>query len=190
MAAPQPTWGELYEVPETTSADDLLRLPDDGSTNELYEGALVRHMTSPAHGAICQRLGFELELCARTNSLPITVVQNSLFDLTPAGATRRTILAPDVAILPSGFTLPWTVPQITPLLVVEVVSESQTLAELALKAQFYRNAGVAEVWVIASHLRVIEVWSTQGRITLNDTQTLTSPLLPGFGVAVRYLLDG
>jgi hypothetical protein len=30
MAAPHLTWGEIYEAPPTTTADDLLRLPDDG----------------------------------------------------------------------------------------------------------------------------------------------------------------
>ena len=191
MAAPQPTWGELYQVPDTTSADDLLRMPDDGYRYELYEGALVREMTSAGHGGVCQRLGGELYLYARTTGFPNPVVQNALFDLTPAGAPRRTVLAPDLAILRPGTDQPWdTVTRDVPLIAVEVVSESQTLAELALKAQFYRNAGVVEVWIVDHKTRSIEVWTAQGRTTLDDTQTLTSPLLPGFGVTVRYLLEG
>jgi hypothetical protein len=38
--------------------------------------------------------------------------------------------------------------------------------------------------------RTVEVWNAQGHPTLDEQQTLTSPLLPGFGVAVRLLLDG
>jgi Uma2 family endonuclease len=190
MAAPYPTWGEVYEVPPTTTADDLLRLPDDGSTYELYEGVLVREMTSPGHGDICQRLGVELGIYARTSGFANRIVQNALFDLTPAGATRKTVLAPDVAILRSGSLPSWTVPQETPLLAVEVVSESQTVAELALKAQFYRNAGVEEVWVVDHASRSVDVWNRQGRTTLNDTQILTTPLLPRFSLAVGFLLDG
>jgi Uma2 family endonuclease len=190
MAAPHPLWGEVYEVPPTTTADDLLRLPDDGSTYELYEGALVREMTSPGHGDICQRLGVELGIYARASGFANRIVQHALFDLTPAGATRKTVLAPDLAILHSGALPTWTVPQETPLLAVEVVSESQTVAELALKAQFYRNAGVEEVWVVDHASRSVDVWNTQGRTTLNDTQTLTTPLLPGFSLAVSFLLDG
>jgi Uma2 family endonuclease len=71
-----------------------------------------------------------------------------------------------------------------------VVSESQTLAELALTAQTYRQAGVEEVWVVDYKSRSIEVWNAQGQTTLHDTQTLTSTLLPGFSAAVRFLLDG
>jgi len=67
------------------------------------------------------------------------------------------------------------VPYETPPVAVEVVSESQTLVELALKAQTYRQAGVDEVWVVDHQSRTIEIWGVQGRATLTDAQTLTSP---------------
>jgi Uma2 family endonuclease len=82
------------------------------------------------------------------------------------------------------------VPQEAPLLAVEVVSESQTVAELAIKAQFYRTAGVEEVWVVDHASRTVKIWSANGRTTLDETQTLMSPLLPGFSVAIQFLLDG
>jgi Uma2 family endonuclease len=188
----RPTWGEVFQVPPNTTGDDLLRLPDDGSKYELYEGVLVREMTSPAHGVICQRLGFTLGLYAQTTGVlqQQRIAQNALFDLTLPGMTTRTVLAPDLAILRLATIPSWSVPQDTPLLAIEVVSESQTLAELALKAQTYRQAGVEEVWVVDYKSRSIEVWSAQGLTTLHDTQTLTSALLPGFNAAVRFLLDG
>ena len=43
------------------------------------------------------------------------------------------------------------------MLAVEVVSPSQTLAEIALKAQTYRNAGVEEVWVVDARSRSVQV---------------------------------
>ena len=36
MAARQPTWGDLFQMPTTITASDLLRMPDDGAKNELY----------------------------------------------------------------------------------------------------------------------------------------------------------
>jgi Uma2 family endonuclease len=190
MSALRPAWGEAFEVPATTTGDDLLRLPDDGSRYELYEGVLVREMTSPAHGGICQRLGGVLFVYTQASGLPNNIVQNALFDLTLPGATSRTVLAPDLAITRNSGPLSWGVPHEAPLLAVEVVSDSQTLADLAIKAQVYRDAGVDEVWIIDAHTRSVEVWSSQGKAVLNDSQTLTTPLLPGFGVAVRFLLDG
>ncbi|MBF6592545.1 MAG: Uma2 family endonuclease [Ktedonobacterales bacterium] len=190
MAAPQPTWGDVYEVPATTTADDLLRLPDDGSKNELYEGMLVREMTSPGHGAICHRFSVALGIYAGQQGFTNAIVQNALFDLTPPDATRKTVLAPDLAILRGSAAPSWDVPREIPLLAIEVVSPSQTLLELALKAQFYRAVGVEEVWVVDATSRSIEVWNAQGRTLLGERELLTSSLLPGFSVAISFLLDG
>jgi hypothetical protein len=44
--------------------------------------------------------------------------------------------------------------------------------------------------VVDARSRSMQVWTAQGMATLDETQTLTSPLLPGFSVAVRFLLDG
>jgi Uma2 family endonuclease len=82
------------------------------------------------------------------------------------------------------------VPHASPLLAIEVVSPSQTLAELALKAHVYRQADVEEVWVIEHQTHAVEVWNAQGHATLDETRTLTSTLLPGFSVTVRFLFDG
>jgi Uma2 family endonuclease len=117
--------------------------------------------------------------------------QNGLIDLTPPGATRRTVLAPDLAIMRSTTPPQWDqIPTDPPLLAVEVVSPSQILAGLSMKAQFYRNAGVNEVWIIDHDTRSIEIWTATGTTTLVDGQTLTSPLLPGFSLDITHLLDG
>src|SRR5258708_7410052 len=169
MAALQPTWGEVFDVPPTTTGDDLLRLPDDGSHYELYEGVLVREMTSPGHGDICHRLDVELGIYARSAGFANRIVQNALFDLTPPGATRRTVLAPDLAIMRSSAAPPWTGPHDTPLLAIDVVSDSQTLAELALKAQTYRQAGVEEAGVIDHPIPTLETWSPHRRLSHHST---------------------
>jgi Uma2 family endonuclease len=123
----------VFDAPPGTTGDDLLRLPDDGYKYELYEGMLVREMTSPDHGEICHRLGVELGIYARTTGFPNRIAQHALFDLTPPGSPTRVALAPDLAIRRVGAPSTWTVPEEAPLLAVEVVSPSQTLAEIALK---------------------------------------------------------
>jgi len=147
-------------------------------------------MASPDHGEVCQRLGVELGIYAKPTGFPNRIVQNALFDLTPPGSPTRAVLAPDLAIRRVGAPSTWAVPQEAPLLAVEVVSPSQTMAEIALKAQTYRNACVEEIWVVDARSRSVQVWTAQSMVTLDETQTLTSPLLPGFSVSVRFLLDG
>ena len=194
MTTIRPTWGEIYLAPPNMTGDDLLRMPDDGSKYELFEGMLVREgakMTSAGHGVLCHRLSVALGVYAQTAGYANHIAQNMLFDLTPPGDTTRTTLAPDLAILRAGTPVSWTsVPHDKPLLAVEVVSESQSLAELTIKAQTYRNAGVEEVWVVDHKTRTVQVWNAAGMITLDDTQNLTSALLPGFSLSVRFLLDG
>ena len=192
MAIRQPTWGDNYVMPPTMTAADLLHLPDDGARNELYEGAVVREeMTGPGHGDICHRLSGELYAYAKVQGFHNRILQNSLFDLTPVGSLRKTVLAPDVAIMrQTVLQSRQQIPTEPPLLAVEVVSPLQTLAELGMKAQFYRNAGVDEVWLIDQDTRVVEIWNAVGIGSLPEGQSLTSQLLPGFSIAVTYLLDG
>lgn len=190
MAVAKHLWGDVFEMPPAMSTEDLLRLPKDGYRYELFEGVLVREMTSAGHGDICHRLSGELYVYSRATGFPNRVVQNTLFDLTPAGATSRTVLAPDIAIMRTSTPPPWNeVTSGPPLLAIEVISPSQTLAELTLKAQVYRQYGVDEVWVVDHKTRVVEVWNAQGQTTLNDAQTLTSTLLPGLSLSVRSLFD-
>lgn len=183
------SWGQQSVASAAITGEDLLRYPEDGSKYEVFEGILVQEaMTSGAHGAVCQRLGGELYVYERANGFIHAVLQNTLFDFTPSGATGKTILAPDLAILRPGVLPAKTVTKDIPLIVVEVVSPSQMLAEIRIKTHFYRSVGIDEVWVIDPNTQVIEVWHVQGQTTLSPTQTLTSVLLPGFAVAAAYLL--
>jgi Uma2 family endonuclease len=194
MATTQQLWGQVFLAPTGMTGDDLLGLPDDGSKYELYHGKLVREgpeMTSAGHGVLCQRLGVALGTYAQTEKFANPIAQNMLFDLTAQGATTRTVFAPDLAILRAGTPVSWTsVPHDPPLLAVEVLSPSQTAAELALKAQLYLTAGVEEVWTVDYRARSVEVWTTHGTTTYDDTQDLTSVLPLDFSISVRFLLDG
>lgn len=197
MTTVRPTWGEVFLTPPNMTAEDLLRINEqayDGAKYELFDGLLVREgieMTSAGHAILCQRLGLRLGNYAQAAGFANPIAQNMLFDLTPSGSSRRITLAPDVAILRATTPHAWTsVPQDSPLLAVEVLSPSQTTAEMALKAKTYLNGGAEEVWVIDHQSRTVEVWTAQGTTTLDEDATLSSPLLPGFSVAVHCLLDG
>ncbi len=185
----QHLWGQPYLIPMDITAAELLRYPDDGYTNEVYEGMLIKTMTTPGHGITCQLLGGELWLYARTAGFPNSrILQNALFDFTPPGAPKKTILAPDIAVLrqnaPSSFNM---VTHDTPMIAVEVVSPNQTLDEIRIKATVYRSAGVDEVWMLDPQARIAEIWTAQGQAQVTATQPLTSALLPGFTVVLGTL---
>jgi Uma2 family endonuclease len=182
-------WGQQYLIPADITAAELLRYPDDGYTNEVYEGMLVKTMTTPGHGITCQLLGLELGLYARTVGFPNSrILQNALFDFTPPNTPKKTILAPDIAVLrqnaPSSFN---TVTRDIPMIAVEVVSPNQTIDEIRVKATFYRGAGVDEVWILDPQARIAEIWTVAGQVQVTATQPLTSTLLPGFAVMLGNL---
>jgi len=184
----QHLWGQHYLIPADITAAELLRYPDDGYINEVYEGMLVKTMTTPGHGITCQLLGLELGLYARTMGFANDrIAQNVLFDFTPAGAIKKTILSLDIAVLrlaPVSFTI---VTHDVPLIAIEVVSPNQTLDEIRVKATFYRGAGVDEVWILDPQARIAEIWTATGQAQVTAAQPLTSALLPGFTVTLGTL---
>ncbi len=182
-------WGETYLIPADITGDELLRYPDDGYTNEVYEGILVKTMTTPGHAITCQVLGRILGNYGVAMGFPDTrILQNALFDFTLPGTPKKTILAPDIAILrsdaPSGLN---NVTHDVPMIAVEVVSPNQTLDEIRIKAATYRAAGVEEVWILDRNTRTAEIWTAQGQISVTAGQPLSSTLLPGFSVILGTL---
>jgi Uma2 family endonuclease len=78
------------------------------------------------------------------------------------------------------------VPNIVPDLAVEVLSQSNTKAEMARKRREYASAGVRLVWEVDLQARVVIVYGDDGTSrTLKVGDTLTGEnVLPGFSVPV------
>jgi Uma2 family endonuclease len=74
------------------------------------------------------------------------------------------------------------VPSLTPDLVIEVLSESNTPAEMERKRGEYFDSGVRLIWEADLELRVVTVFTLEGNVTILDaTRTLDGgDVLPGF----------
>ncbi|HEV7127789.1 MAG TPA: hypothetical protein VGN32_10145 [Ktedonobacterales bacterium] len=59
------------------------------------------------------------------------------------------------------------------MLAVDVIAESHTLAEIAIKVQTYLKVGVAKAWMVDHPTRGIELWTVQGTTSLRDTKSRT-----------------
>lgn len=81
------------------------------------------------------------------------------------------------------------VPLLVPDLAAEVLSRSNTSAEMRRKREEYFRAGVRLVWLIDPATRTVEVYTSPSDcVTLNDEDELTGgDVLPGFKLAVREL---
>jgi Uma2 family endonuclease len=83
-----------------------------------------------------------------------------------------------------------------PELVVEVLSpgSANERRDREAKLKLYSRRGVLEYWILDWYVRQIEIYRREDQalrliVTLHPTDTLTTPLLPGFACSVAGLFD-
>ena len=81
-----------------------------------------------------------------------------------------------------------------PELVIEVLSPGRAneFRDREAKLDLYSRRGVEEYWIVSFMQRFVEVYRREGGVlrlvnTLRDSNTLESPLLPGFSCQVSGL---
>ena len=77
-----------------------------------------------------------------------------------------------------------------PDLAIEVASSSDLFNGLLRKKERYRRGGTAEVWLVSPDTYEVYVYSANGDRILHSGDTITSPLLPGFSLALDDLFRG
>jgi len=102
-----------------------------------------------------------------------------------------TVLAPDFAFVRARESEAPTdgYSRLTPDLVAEVASPSQTRAEIAAKARQWLRAGVRLVWIVLPKSQTVEVWhdgELQHILTIQD-ELSGEEVLPGFAYPIRNL---
>jgi Uma2 family endonuclease len=180
----------VHAAPVT--ANELLRMPDDGNSYELVRGEL-RVMSKPGfeHGRVAARIGTLLGVHVHEHSLGVTLAAETGFLLERDPDTVR---APDAAFLSEErveqvgrTTTHWLAG--APDLAVEVISPNDTFREVQEKALEWLHAGTIAVLVLDSAKRTATVYRGQGDAHVHgveDTLDL-SDAVPGFGVAVAEL---
>ena len=170
------------------TADELLRMPDDGRRYELIEGELIE--MAPAggrHGNIGVRIvGFLFQYIYKTNLGELFGADTGFF----LQRDPDTVRAPDAAFIamerippdgiPSGFI------DTIPDLVVEVVSPSDRAGQVQAKIEQWIEHGVKLVWLVHPEQRSITVYRSLSEVhVLHEGDTLTGgQVLPGFSCAV------
>jgi Uma2 family endonuclease len=173
------------------TAEEYLARPEDPRERgwELIDGVIV-DMNDPrlAHELACRELHHALEMWTRAQpgrGLPIRSID--------VGIGPRDVYGPDLLWyrddrVPSADDWPYPVPD----LAIEVRSPSTWRYDIGAKKSGYERAGLPELWLVDTAADVVLVFrrsqpdapSFDASLELMRGDSLTSPLLPGFAVAL------
>jgi Uma2 family endonuclease len=174
--------------------EDLESFPDDGKRREIIDGELyvtpspnVRHqvLVGRFYLAIANHLAGRPGI-GRVFLSPLDVV------LSP-----HDVVEPDLLFVGGDQLDVLTLKNVqgAPALVVEVLSRSTRKTDEQIKRRLFARAGIREYWLVDPELDLIKV-SRRGKdgsfrrvaeLTAEDGDTLTSPLLPAFSLALAEL---
>ncbi|MGH7556734.1 MAG: Uma2 family endonuclease [Gemmatimonadota bacterium] len=163
--------------------EEFHRLPDDGWRCELVRGEVVRE--PPAgyeHGRLANRILHLLTSFVEERGLGEVLASETGFVLFEEPPTVR---APDAAFVAGG-RIPSPAPpgygRLAPDLAVEVVSPSNTVADIHAKVMDYLDAGSRLVWVMDPSTRSVTAYRSRKRIRLltEGDELDGEDVLPGF----------
>jgi len=171
------------------TAEDLLRMPDDGYRYELVRGE-IRKMAAAGHrhGRVAMNVTLPLGQYVKSHNLGIVYAAETGFKL---ASNPDTVRAPDVAFVrrqrieevgnSEGY---WPGP---PDLAVEVVSPSDTYAEVEEKTLEWLDAGTRMVILVNPRQRSVTVYRSRSEIViLNENDVLDGgDVVPGWSMPVR-----
>lgn len=172
--------------------EDYVLFPEDGQRHEIIDG---EHYVSPApipkHQRVSMRLSIRIGGFVEEHSLgeafasPIDVL-----------LSRHDILQPDLLFISNErlAILKEKNIQGAPDLVVEILSESTRKLDEKLKLARYELLGVSEYWIVDPLADRVHVFRPEGEsfhkvAELSEGDVLSTPLLPGLEIPLRYLFQ-
>jgi Uma2 family endonuclease len=152
-------WAEIVPGAEPATADDLLRLSDDGWRYEVVEGVLVRVAGS---GDLATNIAAVILAALLSFVRPHRLGRVTSSDGVYRFSGAETGLIPDVgfygrALFPRVVDRDKPIP-FAPELAVEVASPSQGAEEMTPKVARYLRGGTRLVWMVWPHAETVDVW--------------------------------
>lgn len=180
----------LHPAPGTATEDDVIRInEEEDGLYELVDGTLVEKAVGAEESNIGWLIGHIIGSYLDRNPIGTCLGADGFLRIS-AGLVR----APDLSFISyaklRNRKLPKKpVPHLIPDLAIEVISKSNTPAEIRRKLGEYFAAGVRLAWVIDPRKRTARVHRSAGRSSLvREHQSLDGgDVLPGFSVRLAEL---
>lgn len=175
------------------TSEDLELLPDDGNRYEIVEGELyVAKQPHLHHQIVSTKVATLLQQWSDQTQLGIPIFEPGVI------FTNDNDVIPDVVWISyerllTAFKEDGKLHS-SPELVIEVLSPGveNERRDREVKLKLYSRRGAEEYWIVNWQERRLEVYRRQGGVlelekTLNENDTLQSPLLPEFSCQVGQL---
>ncbi len=180
----------MKPTPGTASEADVLNVfRTEHRLCELIDGTLVEKALGFKASWLAGVLFSYLFDFVNPRNLGLMTTADGMMQLT-TGLFR----IPDVSFIawdriPGGKVPSAPIPKLAPNLAVEVLSESNTPAEMKRKRREYFKAGVKLLWIVDPAARTVDVFtSATAVVTLGESDTLDGgDVLPGFTLSLREL---
>lgn len=174
------------------TAEEFWRMPETEMRRELVHGEIVETMPpNGRHGVIAAQLVALLLQWARQGKHGVIGVESGFV----LGNLPDVIRAPDVYFVSAQRVpetgVPDTFWQIPPDLAVEVVSPSESAADVQEKVRDYLQAGTPLMWVVYPRSKQVVVHTADGvaRTLAGDDQLVSPDILPGFSCTVHQIFE-
>jgi len=182
----------LVPPPGTATIADLVQVKaSEGRTCELIDGVLVDKAMGYYESWLAAALIYFIERFLDENNLGIVLAPDGTLEIVP-----QLVRAPDVSFLrwerfPDRQLPDEPVPEIAPDLAVEILSKSNTAAEMDQKTGEYFASGVKQVWLIDPETHTARVYSEPDAFQQIDRDGHLSggQILPGFQLPLQTLFD-
>ena len=190
LSPPRPI-APIAVEPEIYDQADLEQLSAQGQRYELIRGELKPMAPAGAdHGNIT------MELSALVSAYIIVHKLGKVFGAETGFIIEenpRTILAPDFAFIVAA-RVPTPIPKgfmpLVPDLVLETRSPGDRAGEVAAKVELWLHVGAREVWELNPRRQVLTIYrAAQAPMALTASDSLESPLLPGFSLQLDVILS-
>ena len=176
-------------APGTAIESDVVALESHDCLCELVDGVLVEKAMGYLESILAMALGRHLSEFVTSNNLGFVSGSDGMVRLFPGLIRIPDIAYASWARFPDGQLPQDAIADLAPDLAVEVLSRSNTAAEMERKRQEYFDAGVRLVWAVDPRDRTVTVFSsTTESQTIDASATLSGgDVLPGFSLPLAEL---
>ncbi len=179
-------------LPGTATEGDILQLNDhEDRLCELIDGTLVEKTMGYEESLVAIRIAYLLSVFVVPRKLGLVSGEAGMIRI-----LSNRVRIPDVAYvsfdrLPDRKVPTGPIPDLVPDLAIEVLSDSNTSQEMAIKLAEYFAAGVRLVWYVDLPTRSVRAYTAPDQVQQLSGDAILSggSALPGFEVPVSSIFD-